>query len=215
MHSQSGWEALEYQFYKIKPLQELSTSRLVTAPLAAIMVLQGSTLPDKEEVNNIRAEMKRVKAGQEKDSAKALEDVLPDKTKRVFKQAQEKGSSTWLSALPLTDQGFTLNKGEFRDAIAIRYNHDLKGLPPKCPCGQKFDLDHALNCRRGGFVIMRHNNVSRRIFYVRCAMTWKQSPHYSLWKANKSEAYKRKVPDQTYAQEDSGDLRRTPSSMCC
>jgi hypothetical protein len=28
-----------------------------------------------------------------------------------------------------------------------------------CPCGQRFDLDHALNCKRGGFVIMRHNNV--------------------------------------------------------
>ena len=35
----------------------------------------------------------------------------------------------------------------------------MKGMPSTCPCGQKFDLNHAMNCKRGGFVIIRHNNV--------------------------------------------------------
>ena len=61
--------------------------------------------------------------------------------------------------MPLEEQGFTLTKGEFRDAIAMRYAKDIRGLPSKCPCGQTFDLNHALNCKRGGFVIMRHNNI--------------------------------------------------------
>ena len=64
-----------------------------------------------------------------------------------------------MSALPLKEQGFTLNKSEFRDAIAIRYGTPLSDLPSVCPCGGRYDLDHALNCKRGGFVIMRHNNV--------------------------------------------------------
>ena len=79
--------------------------------------------------------------------------------KRAAEQAKEKGASNWLSTLPLEDQGFTLNKGEFRDALAIRYNKDLCGLPSKCPCGQPFNLNHALNCKRGGLIIIRHNNI--------------------------------------------------------
>ena len=61
--------------------------------------------------------------------------------------------------MPLEDQGFTLNKGEFRDALSIRYNNKLRGLPSKCPCGQAFDINHAMNCKRGGLVTIRHNNI--------------------------------------------------------
>ena len=37
--------------------------------------------------------------------------------------AQEKGGSSWLTALPLKEQehGFTLHKGAFQDAIALKY----------------------------------------------------------------------------------------------
>ena len=34
---------------------------------------------------------------------------------RAINQTRDKGSSHWLSALPLENQGFKLNKGEFRD----------------------------------------------------------------------------------------------------
>ena len=55
--------------------------------------------------------------------------------------------------------GFTLNKGEFRDAISLRYDKTLRGLPSKCSCGQVYNVTHVLNCKKGGFVIIRHNNV--------------------------------------------------------
>ena len=80
-------------------------------------------------------------------------------TLKAINQAKEKGASNWLSAIPSQEHGFTLNKSEFRDALAIRYNKSLKGLPSDCPCGKKFSLDHALNCKRGGFIIIRHNRI--------------------------------------------------------
>ena len=43
--------------------------------------------------------------------------------------------------------------------MCLRYNRDLKGLPSNCPCEQKFDVNHAMNCKKGGFVIIRHNDI--------------------------------------------------------
>ena len=76
-----------------------------------------------------------------------------------MQQTQEKGVSSWLGVLPLEEYGFVLNKGEFRDAIKLRYGNHLRGLPQECPCGQQFGVTHALNCKKGGFVIIRHNNI--------------------------------------------------------
>ena len=58
--------------------------------------------------------------------------------------------------ITLEEHGFILNKGEFRDAVSLRYNKKLRGLPSKCPCGQNYNETRAL---KGGFVIIRHNNV--------------------------------------------------------
>ena len=60
--------------------------------------------------------------------------------------------------LPLAEFGFALNKGEFRDALSLRYGRPLKGLPAMCPCGQKYNVTHALKCKKGSFVTMRNNH---------------------------------------------------------
>ena len=61
--------------------------------------------------------------------------------------------------LPLETQGFDLTKSEFQDALCLRYNKQLKNLPTHCPCGATFNVTHALNCHRGGFVNIRHDNI--------------------------------------------------------
>ena len=32
-------------------------------------------------------------------------------------------------------------------------------MPSQSPLGQNFDVTHAMNCKRGGFIIMRRTNV--------------------------------------------------------
>ena len=59
----------------------------------------------------------------------------------------------------MVEFGFALNKGDFKDALSLRYGRPLKGLPAMCPCGEKYNVAHALNCKKCGFATMRHNNL--------------------------------------------------------
>ena len=65
---------------------------------------------------------------------------------------QEPGASSWISSLPLEDEGFVLNKQLFWDLIHIGCGCQLTRPPENCVCGAKFGLQHALSCNKGGFV---------------------------------------------------------------
>jgi len=119
--------------FEEKADHDYHTSVQITAPLAAIMITQGNTLPNPDEVKTTRAEIHKQNSDIEKQHEEVVIGTMNETTKKAVEQAKEKGASNWLSTLPLEDQGFTLNKGEFRDAIAIRYNKELRGLPSKCP----------------------------------------------------------------------------------
>jgi hypothetical protein len=56
--------------------------------------------------------------------------------------------------------GTELSAQEFRDALLLRYAHCPPDLPIQCGgCQQKFSFHHALECKRGGLVISRHNEI--------------------------------------------------------
>ncbi len=55
------------------------------------------------------------------EAAQNLKEDLPHTLKRAMKLAQEKGASSWLTALPIEEFGFTLHKRAFQDALALRY----------------------------------------------------------------------------------------------
>ena len=79
--------------------------------------------------------------------------------KRANEISCEVGASNWLTALPIEQKGFHLNKREFWDAVNLRYGWPFSRFPSKCACGDTFNLSHALSCKKGGFVTQRHNEL--------------------------------------------------------
>ena len=106
-----------------------------------------------------RSQIKHVRQMNQKDK---FDSILAEMSQHDGRRAQEncqKGVSNWLTSLPLKNHGFDLTKQEFRDAIKLRYGWALDRTPMTCVCGSKFDVNHALSCKRGGFVTLRHNEV--------------------------------------------------------
>ena len=79
--------------------------------------------------------------------------------RRLLDLNSESGAALWLTILPIKDEGYQLDKQTFWDLIKIRYGYQLTRLPEKCPCGSNFDIQHALSCKKGGFITQRHNTL--------------------------------------------------------
>ena len=142
-----------------KAKMDFESSTTITAPLAAIIITQGHNIPSKTEIKQIRNERSQQVNAIKRVQQELLETHLDNQSKRVLAENRERGASSWLNVLPLKEQGFTLNKEEFRDALALRYDRNIKHLPSKCVCGDAFNATHAMNCKKGGFVSIRHDNV--------------------------------------------------------
>ena len=91
--------------------------------------------------------------------ASSVRNQLPADQLRLFEVANERGASTWLTALPLKEYGFDLHKEEFRDALCLRYGWQPSDLPLTCVCGESYTVAHSLMCLYGGFVTLRHNDI--------------------------------------------------------
>ena len=78
---------------------------------------------------------------------------------RAIQRAKDNKISSWLTVIPVEKSHFDLSAREFRDGLALRYKRPLC-LPTKCDgCGFPFSIEHALNCRKGGLVSRRHNEI--------------------------------------------------------
>ena len=63
-----------------------------------------------------------------------------------------------------------LNKREFKDVVHLGYDWQISDVPNVCVCGEPFNVDHAMICKReegrvggrgrgGGFIIQGHNEL--------------------------------------------------------
>ena len=136
---------------------EFAASAAVTRSLTDLILQQ------KSDLNLLdRSEMARVKNSllQKRNECfkEHYDDLKSKETDPKFLElAREKGSYSWLSALPLKRLGYVLNKQSFRDAVRLRYNWKIPNVPRQCSCGVQNDNDHLLICKKGGYVHIRHD----------------------------------------------------------
>ena len=136
---------------------DYTSSVKVTASLVEQIVPQVHQLPEDSRIRSTQQEVRAERAKILGKRVERLKEVAPQKTRRALDLATEKGSSMWLTSLPLKEMGFNLNKREFRDGLSLRYDWPTTDIPSTCLCGELFTIDHAMICMRG--VIKRHNEL--------------------------------------------------------
>ena len=106
-----------------------------------------------------KSDIHQLRRQQSNQQAATLKEKLPDSLKKAMDLASEKGASSWLTTLPIEECRFTLHKGAFHDALALRYGWHPTRTLSNCSCGSSFTVEHALSCTKGGFPIIRHNEI--------------------------------------------------------
>ena len=62
---------------------------------------------------------------------------------------------------PVALAAVALSADEWRDNVRLRYNHSPLDMPAACDgCGAKMTVEHALSCKVGGLVHIRHDDVA-------------------------------------------------------
>ena len=149
IHNLSETSDLEYEF-----------SQMVTKDLSEAIYKQASEFKeDREKLAQIKSEVSRKR---QEFYQQQCDNMLPDLTEMQKLQldlASEKGASSWLTALPLQKFGYVLNKQQFTDAIALRYNLNIKNVARACVCQEPNTINHLLICKLGGYVTLRHNSL--------------------------------------------------------
>ena len=138
-----------------------STCETISAPLVRLILDQSEeyTPEVKATQTRLRNNARKFHRQYEVRTANNLKEHLSIRLQKALTICSEKGASSWLSALPISEHGFALHKGAFRDALCLRYGWRPPHLPSQCVCGQQFSIEHALSCSRGGFPSIRHNEV--------------------------------------------------------
>ena len=139
---------------------EYENSKLITKELTELIYNQENSMNmDQKVIEEAMDTVERKKAEFHKNKRSEIYNKMNTKEQRILDLASEKGASSWLTSLPLAEFGFTLNKQEFQDAVLLRYDFRIKNVAAVCACGEQNSVDHALTCKLGGYVSLRHNSL--------------------------------------------------------
>ena len=139
---------------------ELLNSKEITRELYENVIKQNNDFQiDSEKTKTIKNELKRRKISSYKNKLEELRNSMNEKMKRCNDTSNETGSSNWLSVIPVREFNYMLNKQQFWDSIRLQHGWPIPGLLVSCSCGEGFNVQHAMSCKKGGFVTLRHNEV--------------------------------------------------------
>ena len=108
--------------------RQMNASKAITTvtPLKEMIMHRPKRLIHKTQLKLIKAQLLCEKCQHTEATVQEVREQIPAPLQRAMDLGSEKGSSTWLTALPLQDQGFKLSdKQEFQDALCLRYNWQL------------------------------------------------------------------------------------------
>ena len=139
---------------------EYENSRIFTEELTEMIFEQQNIMKlNQKKMEETARIVEKRKIEYHTNRRKEIYTQLQPHEQRIIDLASEKGASSWLTSLPLAECGFVLNKQEFHDAILLRYNFKIKGVSSVCACGEPNNVNHALICKLGGYIHLRHNNL--------------------------------------------------------
>ena len=113
---------------------EHAMSLQVTAPLVAQIVSQAHEPPDDALIRSLQLTTRKERHVRLDNKLEDLRNSLPEKTKRAVDLATEKGALRWLTVIPVKEIDLNLNKREFKDAVHLRYDWQISGVPNVCVC---------------------------------------------------------------------------------
>ena len=107
--------------FGIQILSEISEihyehSKSISAPLASVIIMQGSQITDSKFINEIKYSKRKESNVLLKEKILTINQKLDAQTEKAIDDASQPGASSWLSAILLEQYGFASNKAEFRDA---------------------------------------------------------------------------------------------------
>ena len=149
------------------------TSKAATQVLRTAIIESSSFLSSDHDcqVLQARSDYITVKTGIDKELfSNILERCDPVRRRSLLRLQQS--LSCWLNVLPIQRDNFNLSAVEFRDSLCLRYMKPLLNLPATCDgCGALFTTSHSLDCKKGGLIIQRHNEI-RDLLFDLVSLVW-------------------------------------------
>ena len=110
---------------------EYSASKEVSTPIVNSIISHKGSYTYEALTDQLSAvtEIKKRKRSNLTSVAGQVKSSHPRDLQRAMDLSQERGASNWLTVLPVEEFGFSLHKGAFRDALALRYDWPLHNTP--------------------------------------------------------------------------------------
>ena len=144
----------------LKSTHEYESSRKVTKHLVDHVIKQEPKIKLQDEsTKEVKIVIKKIRNDLYQQHLNEIKETLDESQKRQNEIIREPGCTAWLVTFPIGDYNYSFTKQEFSDAIRLRYNWPIPNLPSLCVCGEKYDVQHFMSCKNGGFITHRHNKL--------------------------------------------------------